>query len=443
MKCKECGARLDPVMETCPACGAEVEEKEKTCGKGVKILKVAVSVVLVLALLCGMVLVIFKDDLVPGYWLSSLEGSIPKDGNPDDVSAKGTYTSSRLMMKWRSDAVIAQHGNYVLNNGLLLVYYGAIRSDVNWTVAKADGNLPLDRQTCILAENLTWQQYLLQEALAQWQLHVQLCQRAAAAGYTLPEEKQQTLSNQYSQLYKDYVESGLYESVDAMLEACYGPGCTYADYLNYTTMANIANLYYKQMIVDEEQNVTEEDIEAFYEEQKDYLAQYDVVKGNGDVVVDVRHVLITVKQVTTKEEHIEESDWEATRVAAQAYLDAWLADNPTEESFAEMAKELTADTASISTGGLYTNVKKGQMAEEFDKWCFDASRQVGDYGLVRTDYGYHLMYFCGSEEYWHYASAANVPTWRANNSLIAEQAEMDLQFDYSKIVLWEPAYYAN
>ena len=35
------------------------------------------------------------------------------------------------------------------------------------------------------------------------------------------------------------------------------------------------------------------------------------------------------------------------------------------------------------------------MEEAFEDWSFDASRQVGDTGIVETSYGYHVMYFCG------------------------------------------------
>ena len=40
------------------------------------------------------------------------------------------------------------------------------------------------------------------------------------------------------------------------------------------------------------------------------------------------------------------------------------------------------------------------MVENFENWCFDESRQYGDSGLVRTEYGYHIMFFVASEEGW-------------------------------------------
>ena len=33
------------------------------------------------------------------------------------------------------------------------------------------------------------------------------------------------------------------------------------------------------------------------------------------------------------------------------------------------------------------------MTEAFDKWSFDAARKEGDTTIVKTTYGYHVMYF--------------------------------------------------
>ena len=81
---------------------------------------------------------------------------------------------------------------------------------------------------------------------------------------------------------------------------------------------------------------------------------------------------------------------------------AVLAGDATEESFANMANENSSDPGSNTTGGLYENVYPGQMVETFNDWCFADGRQPGDYGIVKTDYGYHIMFFVGAgdEIYW-------------------------------------------
>ena len=37
--------------------------------------------------------------------------------------------------------------------------------------------------------------------------------------------------------------------------------------------------------------------------------------------------------------------------------------------------------------------KKGAMVPEFEKWAMDDSRKYGDVAIVKSKYGYHIMYF--------------------------------------------------
>lgn len=73
-------------------------------------------------------------------------------------------------------------------------------------------------------------------------------------------------------------------------------------------------------------------------------------------------------------------------------------ENETEENFAALAETYSADTGSVgdsgsSTGGLYENIERGTYVTEFENWVYDEDRQPGDTGIIRTEYGYHIMYF--------------------------------------------------
>lgn len=111
--------------------------------------------------------------------------------------------------------------------------------------------------------------------------------------------------------------------------------------------------------------------------------------------VDVRHILL-VPENPTKDTYgnatYSEEDWEACRVKAQEMLDQWVASGAKEEDFITLAKENSKD-GNAKDGGIYENVTKGYMVAEFDAWIFDETRQYGDYGLVKTQFGYHLMFF--------------------------------------------------
>ena len=56
------------------------------------------------------------------------------------------------------------------------------------------------------------------------------------------------------------------------------------------------------------------------------------------------------------------------------------------------------------------------MVEEFEKWLFDAT-VVGSTGLVKTEYGWHIMYYDGESDYaWREkahsaATNADITTW--------------------------------
>ena len=97
--------------------------------------------------------------------------------------------------------------------------------------------------------------------------------------------------------------------------------------------------------------------------------------------------------------------------------------------------EYTQDPGSQSTGGLYTNVTLGQMVEPFEKWCFDESRKPGDSGLVKTDYGYHIMYFVDTLETWVSDLTTQMLTERSTAMVEEAIAKYPLETDLKKVVL--------
>ena len=100
--------------------------------------------------------------------------------------------------------------------------------------------------------------------------------------------------------------------------------------------------------------------------------------------VSVRHILV--------------SDEDTANDVLKQYTDG----EQTEDAFAALAVANSTDS-NASSGGLYTDIYRGQMVSEFEDWCFDPSRQAGDTGIVQTSYGYHVMYFVGQSEnpYWY------------------------------------------
>lgn len=126
-------------------------------------------------------------------------------------------------------------------------------------------------------------------------------------------------------------------------------------------------------------------------------ALYFVSRGSNDYnTVNVRHILI--KAEGSENGQYTDAALAAAKERAEEILAQW-EENPTEEGFASLAGLYSEDGGSNTNGGLYENVAKGQMVEEFDAFCFDESRKAGDTGIVYGNNGsyagYHVMYYVG------------------------------------------------
>ncbi len=148
--------------------------------------------------------------------------------------------------------------------------------------------------------------------------------------------------------------------------------------------------------------IEEKESETFYVA---YLVS-PAAPDNQTAGADVRHILVQAD--TTKEdskgEEVDLSQAEIdknfanAKVEAENILKEWKKGKATEESFAALATEKTDDTGSKETGGLYEDITStSSYVPEFLNWAL-ASHKVGDTGIIKTDYGYHIMYFVGADE---------------------------------------------
>jgi hypothetical protein len=154
--------------------------------------------------------------------------------------------------------------------------------------------------------------------------------------------------------------------------------------------------------------------------------------------VDVRHILLQPKGGTQNEDGsttYSDAEWAACEKEANAILDQWKQGEATEESFGKLAGEKTEDPGSKETGGLYQNVKVGDMVVEFESWCFDESRKPGDTGLVKTSYGYHVMYYSADRLQW-LPECRNAALNEELGKIISNAVALyDFNVDYDKILL--------
>lgn len=132
----------------------------------------------------------------------------------------------------------------------------------------------------------------------------------------------------------------------------------------------------------------------------------NVMKRDKQYPVNVRQILFMVTDGADSdatETETGHTDAEAKKLAEDA-LAKWKKGKATDASFAALATKLTEDTGSAENGGLYENVTKdSNYVEPFLNWCFADGRKKGDTGIIKTDYGYHVMYL---------SSKSKDPVWK-------------------------------
>ena len=422
--CPSCGrnnAEEEILMEeTLPEAAAEetaeeaapevLEEKKATPGKIALAIGAVVVLIAILAALIGTGAkngapqANATEPAVTEALEETTPATVPTDGNPDDVTCKGTYTVDDAAALADKDAVVATVNGVELTNAQLRIYYrSAISSFLNteygyymMMYGMLDYTKPLDTQLSTEGE-MTWQQFFVQYALDNWQLTQSLAQEAGKNGMGITPEDQEYLDGLRASLEELAAGNGM--TVEDMLYADFGAGVTFEDFLEYQTLYLTGTPYYEAQLA--RFVPTEEELEAYFLENEESYASSGITMDSK--YVDVRHILVQVQGGTADENGTvtyTEEEWAACEAAAQAILDEWLAGEKTEDSFAALANEKSEDPGSNTAGGLYENVYVGQMVEPFETWCFDESRQYGDYGLVQTSYGYHVMFFVESRPMW-------------------------------------------
>lgn len=449
MKCKYCNAELEAGAVTCPGCGAEVEQQKLSGGK---IALLVILSVLALAVVVALVMGGLNkapaeptdpaDPTVPSAQEATIplgtEATVPADGNPDDVTCKGTYTVTDEELAAAADTAVATVGGLSLRNSDLQIYYwmGFYNFLENYSSYAAylgmDVTAPLDTQLS-LDGNWTWQQYFLDGGLNDWHTYAALASKAEADGFELEASYRDELDAIPSTMLANAQKLG-FADANEMIQADFGPGATLEGYVEFMRIYYTAMLYYGQQT--EQIAVTEDQVEAYYEEHKaDYEAKGMTKETR---LVDVRHILLQPTGGTTGEDGktvYSEEEWEACRAAAQAVLDEYLAGELTEERFAQLAGEHSTDPGSKDKGGLYTDVYVGQMVEPFENWCFDETRAPGDTGLVKTSYGYHVMYYVDHSLAWYDTAWNDLVGELADQIVYDALEEYPMTVDYASIAL--------
>lgn len=344
---------------------------------------------------------------------------------------RDSYTASDADAVAAHDTVVATLGDAALTNGMLQIYYWMdVYNFLSSYGSQAflyglDYKKPLDQQVYMDSDG-SWQHYFLASAIDSWRYYQALSMMADETQTPIDPSMQETLDKLYDDLQKS-AQEGKFDSVDAMIQADAGAGCTAEDYYRYTELCYKGYSYFNKKV--SEISVSDAMIEDYFAKNSDALKKNGITKDSGDVY-SVRHILIQVADKKTDE------DWANCLLAAQKLMNEWLSGDATEDTFAAFAKEHSTDGGSKSNGGLYEGLNKDtNFVPEFKEWYLDASRKPGDYGLVKTSYGYHIMYFSGTEPQWIYHCREAVTDDMTQQIIKDAMDQYTLTVDYKKILL--------
>ena len=434
---------------------ASVEMKKGILLTPGKLVALIAGVAVLVAVLVGAVVYgmggFAKDDVADAETAEVTEETVvptyAADTGAEDVTYKGSYSVSDEEILARKDQVVATIGDDTLTVGELQVHYWMEVQNFLFnyyyylSYYGMDYTVPLDMQVCPLTEDgSTWQQYFLNNALNNWHSYQAMANVAQEKGFAMSQEDRNYLVSLEKSL-QDSAEAQGFATADELLAYNVGVGAKVEDYIHYEGLYVLGVKYYEDAT--SKIAPTVEELEAFFAEHEDGYAESGITK-EGDFI-DVRHILVIPEGGVIGEDGstiYSDEEWENCRQAAQAILDEWLAGDKTEESFGELANTYTddgndSDYDGIPDGGLYTNVYEGQMVPAFNDWCFDESRQTGDYDLVRTEYGYHVMYFVNRKPIWQTYAESDLITELTTNIITDAAAAHPMKVDYSAIALGE------
>ncbi len=334
-------------------------------------------------------------------------------------------------------------GDACMNNGELQIYfwiefYNFMNQYSYYASAMGlDSSVPLGEQASMM-ENYTWEQYFLESAAKFCKENYALAQAAYENGYVISEEDEANLMDMddpNGNFAAEATEQG-YESIDAYLQANFGKGVGVADYQSYLRTYYAAYYYYTEMQTETEASFSAEDVEKHFDENAETFAEQGLTEKVNNV--SVRHLLISVEGDTDENGEYSEEAWAAAETAINEIYADWQT-NPTEDYFIELAEANSTDPGSNTNGGLYEDVYPGQMVTEFNDWCFAADRAYGDHGIVKTPYGFHIMFFVGESDSsrWYDTALQDLVAVRMNEILDELVEKYPLKFDFTKVRIYD------
>ena len=388
---------------------------------------------------------------VGGYFL--IDFLVPHYGSTDITTRSNYSVTSAKPGSWTMNRTVAvgTDGEELITNAELQVLfwmdvyqfmnnYSSYLSYVGLSASK-----PLSAQSA--TDGRTWEQYFLETTTINFQNYYAMGRAAEKDGFELPEEwvkKINDVTDPDGEFAAEAAKEG-FSDIDAYLQEQFGDGVNLVAYQNYLRFYYTAMAYYDNVIyANAQKSFTDEQVEEEYTKNAETTySKYPKVNN-----VSVRHILIQPEgeKDTTSDSGSKTwstSAWSVAESKANEVYALWK-ENPTVDYFAELAKEYTKDTNG-DKGGLYEDVAPGQMIDEFNDWIFDEARKDGDSAIVKTAYGYHIIYFVGRTETraWFEAAKGTLVSAMTTEHLKELNNEYPVRYDFSRMRIFDIIYRNN
>ncbi len=297
---------------------------------------------------------------------------------------------------------------YYLNYQQLQQYvaYGSVGPTL------AAGGLDLEAACTMTGyESLTWGEYIHDITRAMLQkTYILLALGKEQSITALTEDSKLQVASLFANMEQYAAQAG--GTLDQFLASTYGETATVDTLTPVIERYFLANndIYYALM---DSFTFSDEELKAFYETNK---ANYK----NEELPV-VRHMLFLAPKGAANQEDASEEDMAKAKAKAEEVL----GQIASAEDMVRIGDELMAD-GTVTESAEYV-VNKDQMVKEFEDWCFDPARKPGDKGIVQTMYGFHIMYFIGTQPDWMEDAKTSLAEDRLNGMIDAKRASK--QFD--------------
>lgn len=245
-----------------------------------------------------------------------------------------------------------------------------------------DFSQPLENQDCVMAEDGSWKDFLMDEAMLTAKSLKAMNDAAAAAGFEISEAGLEEIEHEMSHLPEHAEENG-FSSVKKYLKALYGTGVTEAMLRDMMTKYTIANEYSNYMADSFEYSDAE--VEAYYKDNLDSFREYDV---------HYYYIAAETEEVTDEEGNTTNEVVDGGVEAALADAEA-IAEQITDEASFDAAVAAYKDGATVSHTHGYV---KASLNAAFRDWATDSARAEGDVTAVSGDSGAYVVMYIGYDD---------------------------------------------